>query len=802
MSQPESSADLAVPAELLEQYLARRDDGDTEGVEDLLERAGTGADQLQSRLAILGELEQLSLLLSEDQGNVPDDIQGLGRFENLRLIGQGGLSKVFVGHDPRLGRNVALKVLSPLSADSDARDLMLAEGRSLARLEHDSIVRVFEIDEVEGFAYIAMERIDGPSLHETLEAMRALRNGNASLFEERAVRAARALESIPARCRLVARLARALQYCHAKGTIHRDVKPGNILIDADGTPKLIDFGLAHLHTENEDETSLGLTQKLVGTPAYITPEQVDQRRTGVSPKSDQFSLGIVLYEVLTLVNPFQASTRDGTLNAVSKAAPPPFRKYDIDVPVDVERIALHCLEREPNDRYADIGELAGDLEAFLDYRAISLRAPSPLRRAQLWLRRNRDEVRNASLVTGTLITALTVYTVRGARAEREQTALITRAALENVPNIEHPKAMEQALDQVIELRALAERQDDVLFAGTLLQEVGGDVQELANATSGRLHALASSAFEKARKAHRARRDDLYLQAGWAWNASLKTERRANPSSGMERNYQLPGQVHLPEGGVLRRLEVRSPLRTYQLADRDQLAAGFYRFSVRDGDTVRETEFELVPWEEKVDRTPCALPAEIASSMVRCPAVPHAYVVGKTDVRIYTTAPYRVSPDPVTWLEAERVLGADLVNGRRKMLLKVELDLPPERLDDESFASLTFSEASEYARHVGARLPTLPELVAAYDRGLVRLAPGQRQELTASFFDDDADARSTVLCEDVWSDLGRPSWSLSRDLRSPVLEPTSFSSKMPVARTFPTTGGFRLAISESLETGGF
>ena len=188
----------------------------------------------------------------------------------------------------------------------------------------------------------------GPSLYETLEAMRALAEGD-EVADERAVAAARALETVPARCRFVATLARALQYCHEKGVIHRDVKPGNVLIEG-ATPKIIDFGLAHSETQ---EDSFGvITQRLIATAPYAAPEQVEQDRTGASAASDQFSLGIVLYELLTLVNPFQKETQSATLNAVARAEPPAPRKLNQAIPFDVELICRHALERLPADRYA------------------------------------------------------------------------------------------------------------------------------------------------------------------------------------------------------------------------------------------------------------------------------------------------------------------------------------------------------------------------------------------------------------------------------------------------------------------
>src|SRR5690606_1332276 len=183
---------------------------------------------------------------------------------------------------------------------------------------------------------------------------------------------------------LVAELADALAYAHEQGVVHRDVKPHNVLLQRDGTPKLVDFGVA----KQVDAISLSHTRELIGTPHYMSPEQA-ARGDSSDPRSDVFSLGVVLYELLTFTRPFDGATADHVLAAIRQHEPAPLRTRDARIPCELERICGKALEKSPAQRYASAAALAADLRSFLRHEPISIGPPSVLTRARKIARRHR-----------------------------------------------------------------------------------------------------------------------------------------------------------------------------------------------------------------------------------------------------------------------------------------------------------------------------------------------------------------------------------------------------------------------------
>ena len=259
------------------------------------------------------------------------------------------MGEVFLAHDRRLDRRVALKVLSPpLNADADRVSRFLQEAQAASALMHPNVAVIYDIGESEGISFIAMEYVEGHTLAEAL------------LGEPMATR-----EIVD----IASQVADALQSAHAKGVIHRDVKPANLMITAAGLVKVLDFGLAKMArsddgTADENGTHLALTDPgvVMGTVAYMSPEQAIGAAT--DHRTDLFSLGVVLYQAATGRMPFAGSTNVDTIDRIRHAQPDAIARFNYAIPSDLERIIRKCLEKEPERRYQSAGELLVDLRNF------------------------------------------------------------------------------------------------------------------------------------------------------------------------------------------------------------------------------------------------------------------------------------------------------------------------------------------------------------------------------------------------------------------------------------------------------
>ena len=318
---------------------------------EFLERAGTERAELEALLATLAEL-------------TPPTPVAFGRFLIRETIRAGGQGKVYLAHDPDLGRDVALKVLDDTRLDPHERAWVLNEARSIARLRHPGIVEIFDVGEEDGRAFLVMELLSARSLANAIDELSREPDADAP-----------APPSLAERLDWLIHLANALAFCHGSGVLHRDVNPSNILFGADGLPRFIDFGLAHTG-DDETASALLITQRLIGTPGYIAPEQLDLQQTGSDPRSDQFAFGVVCYELLTRTRPFPGKTLREINAAVLGTAPPKrLRSHEPSVSARLERVVMHALEKEPGERYGSVSELARDLEAVRDQRPISVESP-------------------------------------------------------------------------------------------------------------------------------------------------------------------------------------------------------------------------------------------------------------------------------------------------------------------------------------------------------------------------------------------------------------------------------------------
>jgi serine/threonine protein kinase len=265
-----------------------------------------------------------------------------GDYELLEEVARGGMGVVYRARQLSLDRIVAVKMMRPglLATDAEIRRFY-TEAKTAARLQHPNIVAIHEVGEFDGLHYFSMDFVGGPSL--------------AELMRDRQLSAMEA-----ARCVQV--LAETVQHAHSQGILHRDLKPSNVLMDESERPRITDFGLAW---RLEGDTGATTSGSVMGTPAYMPPEQASGQNDRLSPASDVYSLGAILYELLTGRPPFRAATTLETVRMVLEEQPDPPRSLNPSISPDLEAICLRCLAKEPAKRYDSAAALASDLAAFL-----------------------------------------------------------------------------------------------------------------------------------------------------------------------------------------------------------------------------------------------------------------------------------------------------------------------------------------------------------------------------------------------------------------------------------------------------
>ncbi len=308
-----------------------------------------------------------------------------GRYEVLEELACGGMGVVYKARDPLLGRVVALKMLRPAGfgqRDESVRRFC-REARLIARLKHPHVVPIHEFGEHEGQHYFAMEFVSGGSLDRHVDRYAGDPRSAAVL---------------------IAKIARAVHYAHEKGILHRDLKPANVLLDEHGEPLVSDFGLAK---QNDGESELTRPGEILGTPAYMAPEQAEGRHDRVSRATDIWALGVLLYTLASGNRPFRGHDRDETLEQIRRADPPrPRPAFDRRL----ETIALKCLEKDPARRYQSAAALADDLQRWLAGEPITARPESWPARIRRLVRRHPTLSATAGMLLGFATLALFLAT--------------------------------------------------------------------------------------------------------------------------------------------------------------------------------------------------------------------------------------------------------------------------------------------------------------------------------------------------------------------------------------------------------
>lgn len=415
---PGLTADLdPVLAELVDRFTHEVQGGKPITVEAFANAHPKYAEQLRRLLPAVQALAEMEPASQDAAGDAVVDLKRgrLGDYRVVREVGRGGMGIVYEAEQISLHRRVALKVL-PFASNLDRRNLQRFknEARAAAQLHHTNIVPVFFTGTERGLHFYAMQFIEGRTLADVIAEMRRGKRRRSAPSAPTHVRTPRpavgdaptgpyvptppvaALSTHrtgkPAHFRSVALLgiqaAEALEHAHQSGVIHRDIKPGNLMVDERSNLWVTDFGLAHMH----GEPGVTMTGDIVGTLRYMSPEQATAKRGIVDHRTDIYSLGVTLYELLTLTDAFVASDRQKLLHAILENEPRLPRLINKHVPADLETIVLKAMAKNPGERYATAQELADDLRRFLEGQPILATRPSVLQRASKWAWRHRAMV--------------------------------------------------------------------------------------------------------------------------------------------------------------------------------------------------------------------------------------------------------------------------------------------------------------------------------------------------------------------------------------------------------------------------
>jgi len=411
--------DSTILAGLADEFTAKVRAGDLPAIEDYATRHPDLAERIRALFPTLLLLEGMARGGAEPVGGVeltPGSRFGL--YTIVAEIGRGGMGIVYEAVHETLRRRVALKVL-PLAGPQAPTQLerFLREARTAAGLHHTNIVPVFDVGQVNGVPYYAMQLIAGRGLDAVLRDL-----AHPPKADPNATHPLGATAAVPtgdAYYRWVAELgvqaAEALAHAHQRGVVHRDVKPSNLLLDDEGVLWVTDFGLARM----DGDAALTHTGQLVGTPRYMSPEQAGAAVRPIDHRTDLYSLGATLYELLTRRPPVDGATPQEVLRALLQRDPVAPRRLDAKIPRDLETAVLKAMSRQPDDRYASAQALADDLRRYLDHRPLKARRVGVVGRSVRWAKRNPAVAGMAAALLVSLFTFMTISSAHAIRAREE-----------------------------------------------------------------------------------------------------------------------------------------------------------------------------------------------------------------------------------------------------------------------------------------------------------------------------------------------------------------------------------------------